>query len=54
MYDDLDDYCFCQLCEGPLLELGALGNLTHLQCRDCGIQFSETTTPTEYAGGHDE
>jgi hypothetical protein len=32
--------CECQLCGGPVLILGYLGNLLHTECRDCGMQFS--------------
>ena len=30
----------CKLCGGTLVELGVLGNLKHLRCRNCGAQFS--------------
>ncbi len=31
----------CSLCGGPLMELGALGRLTHYRCRNCGMQCSK-------------
>ena len=30
----------CPECDGPAEPLGALGNLMHYRCRDCGAQFS--------------
>ena len=30
----------CTICGGQLNSLGALGNLDHLRCRDCGMEFS--------------
>ena len=29
----------CPLCDGPGVELGTLGDLQHLRCRNCGIDF---------------
>jgi len=31
----------CPVCKGLGIELGTLGNITHYNCRDCGITFSE-------------
>lgn len=28
----------CPACRGPLIWLGKLGNLTHVKCRDCGLE----------------
>ena len=30
----------CPMCNGPLMLLGKLGNRTHYNCRNCGIQVS--------------
>jgi hypothetical protein len=30
----------CPACGGPGMELGALGNLTHYRCRNCGMEFN--------------
>lgn len=30
----------CQQCGGPLVILGRLGDLLHMTCRNCGMQFS--------------
>ena len=30
----------CPLCGGRGIELGVLGDLTHIRCRDCGGDFS--------------
>ncbi len=30
----------CPTCEGPGRLLGALGNVTHYRCRDCGIDYN--------------
>jgi hypothetical protein len=30
----------CCVCGGPTYELGQLGNLLHLRCRNCGIDHS--------------
>ena len=38
--DDLPEGDACQMCGGPLVELGVLGDLRHLRCRNCGAQFS--------------
>lgn len=31
----------CPLCNGPLVELGKLGSVTHLRCRNCGHDVSQ-------------
>jgi transposase-like protein len=31
----------CPLCDGPGVELGILGNLQHLRCRDCGVTYAD-------------
>lgn len=36
------DEPFCELCDGPLVELGSLGRLTHYRCRNCGFDQSVT------------
>jgi hypothetical protein len=36
-----DEVETCELCNGPLMLLGILGNRIHLQCRNCGMQFSK-------------
>jgi len=30
----------CSQCDGPLEELGALGNLMHFRCQNCGAMSS--------------
>ncbi len=41
---DVDDFdaedMGCQMCGGPVMYLGHLGNRAHFQCRNCGMQFS--------------
>jgi hypothetical protein len=37
---DENEYEQCGICGGPLGELGVLGNLRWLQCRNCGMQWS--------------
>ena len=32
----------CPACYGPLIWMGRLGNLTHVKCRNCGL---EATAP---------
>ena len=32
------------ICDGELMPLGTLGNVTHLRCRNCGSQASIVTT----------
>lgn len=46
----------CPLCGGPGILLGKLGHLTHLTCRDCGMQYStdEAIEPVEYDDDFDE
>jgi hypothetical protein len=44
----------CDLCEGPLMLLGQLGNRVHVQCRNCGMQFSHTAEPDEDEGEDSE
>jgi len=34
---DIDDGDRCGICDGPLIELGVLGSLKHLRCRNCGM-----------------
>lgn len=34
----------CNLCDGSLAELGALGNLRHYRCVNCGADQSEEIT----------
>lgn len=36
----------CDLCGGPVGVLGVLGRLEHLQCRNCGANFSRPLPPT--------
>jgi tRNA(Ile2) C34 agmatinyltransferase TiaS len=31
----------CSTCGGPLVEMGALGNLMHYRCRNCGLEYHE-------------
>ena len=31
----------CSVCGGQLNTLGTLGNMEHLRCRDCGMEFSQ-------------
>ena len=38
--DDEEIALECQLCGGPLIYLGILGQLIHSRCRNCGMQFS--------------
>lgn len=44
--DDLDgleaEPATCQLCGGELQELGILGCLLHLRCRNCGMMFNRS------------
>ncbi len=28
----------CAACYGPMIWMGRLGNLTHVKCRNCGLQ----------------
>ena len=42
---DSDDVLDCPQCRGPLLYLGTLGKLTHLVCRNCGMQCSQQYDP---------
>jgi hypothetical protein len=43
---DNDDTCpCCDLCGGPLGIMGILGNTEHLQCRNCGMEFSRPVNP---------
>lgn len=50
MYDeDLEDAEYCSLCDGPLMLLGVLGNRKHMQCRNCGMQFSQEISDEERA-----
>jgi hypothetical protein len=35
----------CELCGGPLVLLGRLGNRDHLTCRDCGLACSRPADP---------
>ena len=37
----------CPICDGDGVFLGALGDLDHYSCRDCGMQFSVETPPDE-------
>jgi hypothetical protein len=37
----------CQLCGGPLVPLGRLGNRDHLTCRDCGMACSRLAEAEE-------
>jgi hypothetical protein len=37
----------CNLCDGPLVELGTLGILTWYRCRNCGMEFSARAEPPE-------
>lgn len=34
------DETYCPMCSCSNAPLGALGNLVHYQCRDCGILYS--------------
>jgi hypothetical protein len=42
---DENEYEQCGICGGPLGELGVLGNLRWLQCRNCGMQWSSPADP---------
>lgn len=35
----------CTLCDGPLVLLGALGQLVYYRCRNCGAESSEDAPP---------
>ena len=35
----------CPVCQGEAGKMGTLGNLTHYQCRACGMMFSR---PAEF------
>jgi hypothetical protein len=36
----------CAYCDGPLVQLGTLGNRAHFRCRHCGAECSRmTVTP---------
>jgi hypothetical protein len=35
----------CPACGGPGVPLGALGNLEHFRCRNCGIDFNRCLSP---------
>ena len=35
----------CPVCQGEAGKMGTLGNLTHYQCRACGMMFSR---PVEF------
>ena len=36
----------CPVCDGSeSIIMGILGNRVHYECRDCGMQYSETATP---------
>ena len=38
----------CSICDGELMPLGTLGNVTHLRCRYCGADASiESEEPGE-------
>lgn len=37
----MDNFAICPLCGGEGVGLGALGNLFHSHCRQCGLIFSE-------------
>lgn len=41
------DESFCYLCGGELVPLGTLGHRLHLNCRNCGMQFSRVLEPQE-------
>ncbi len=30
----------CEVCDGPLIVLGVLGNTVHLRCRNCGMDHT--------------
>lgn len=32
----------CPVCDGQLYLAGRLGQLVHLECRDCGMWFTES------------
>ena len=38
----------CPACGGNLTSLGALGNLSHYRCRDCGADSSSENHPTAH------
>jgi hypothetical protein len=49
----------CHLCGGPLVELGILGALLHLNCRNCGMAYTrrigvEYGTEASQDGGDSE
>ena len=39
--DDLDDAIACPTCHGPLVPLGAMGNVQWFRCRNCGRDVSD-------------
>lgn len=41
--DDPENPGQCDMCGGQLLILGQLGNLMHLQCRQCGMEFNRSS-----------
>lgn len=40
-----EEVAVCDLCDGPLVPIGALGRLLHLRCRNCGMEFSRAIEP---------
>lgn len=36
----------CEICNGPLVYLGTLGNTNHFRCRNCGADHAETVEVT--------
>ena len=50
LWEELDSVAAlatCPGCDGPATLLGALGFLTHLRCRDCGLDWSIETEEEE-------
>jgi len=42
----------CTLCGGQLYELGQLGDLMHMRCRQCGMQHSTPVEEFDCKYGH--
>ena len=46
---EIEEISDCPLCGGPRGIIGKLGKTLHIECRNCGMKFTQSlTTPREY------